>query len=265
MMTAATLDSGATRRPSARAARALSIDDLRGALRQGWDDFTAKPTHVLFLVALYPVAGLLLATLAGRGDAIALVFPLVAGFALLGPLTAVGLYEISRRREAGETPRLADAVSVATGPAAGPVARIALTLAAIFTLWLTAADALWTSMMGAERPADLGALLGQVFSTSDGLRLILFGHLVGAAFAALALAVSMFSLPMVVAGERSAFAAMRASAQTVLANPGVCACWGLIVGGIMAVASAPFLIGLAVALPVLGHATWRLYRRAWPD
>ncbi|MGF1660461.1 MAG: DUF2189 domain-containing protein [Rubrimonas sp.] len=264
-MTAITAGSDAASPPSTRAARILTVDDLRGALRQGWDDFAAKPTHVLFLVAIYPLAGLLLATLAGRGDALALVFPLVAGFALLGPLTAVGLYELSRRREAGEPARLADAVSVATGPAAGPVARIALVLFAIFTAWLTAADLLWASVMGVGRPESVSALSAQVFGTTEGLRLIVLGHLVGGVFAAAALAVSMFSLPMVVAGERSAFAAMRASIQTVAANPRVCAIWGLVVGAIMAVASAPFLIGLAVALPVLGHATWRLYRRAWPD
>lgn len=246
---------------AAGAAPALDVDDLKAALRAGVADMKASRSDVLFLMLIYPLAGFAVVGLAA-GGAVELVFPLVAGFALIGPLTAIGLYELSRRLERGEAVGLARAYRDALGRAGPRLAIIAAALLAIFAAWLLAAEALWLALFGAEPPEDFGALVSAALTTPQGWALIALGHLVGAPFAALAMALSVFSLPMLIDGERSVTRAMAASISICLANPRTMLVWGLIVGASLAIASAPALVGLVIALPLFGHATWRLYRRA---
>lgn len=241
--------------------RTIGADDLKAALSQGLADFLEKPSHTFFLVMLYPIVGLALTYASSGADVIPLLFPLVAGFALVGPVAAIGVYEISRRREAGETPTWAEALAVLRGPALGGVAVVALTLAALFVAWMMTAKAIYVATMGPTPPETVAGFLGALFTTAGGLSMIVIGNAVGAVFAAAALAIGAFSLPMLLDGERSALVAMATSARAAARNPVTMALWGLIVGATLMVAALPAFIGLAVALPVLGHATWRLYRR----
>lgn len=252
---------GATGRGAVQIA-SLTNDDLTASLREGWEDFMAKPSHTVFLVLLYPVLGLAL-TYASSGAALApLLFPLVAGFALVGPVTAVGVYEISRRREMGDTPAWSDVLSVVRGPALRPILLLALMLVALFVAWMAVAQGIFAATMGPAPPQTVAGFLGALFGTAGGASLIVIGNVVGAAFAFAAMALSVFSMPMAVDGERSAGVAVATSLRAVAANTTVMIRWGLMVGAILMLASIPAFVGLAVALPVLGHATWRLYRRA---
>lgn len=241
--------------------RRLTPDDLKRSIREGFEDVKRTRSDALFLVVIWPVLGVLLVALsAGRG-LLELVFPLVAGFAILGPLAAVGLYESSRQAETGRRPALLAAYREATGRAGGRMLKMAALLFALFFGWLMAARGLWGAVMGVEAPETVGSLLAMTLTTGPGWALILVGHAVGAVFAATAMAISVFSLPMLLDGERSVTVAVTASVRACLVNARMMLAWGLVVSVALALGSVPALAGLIVVLPVFGHATWRLYRR----
>lgn len=239
--------------------RRIGFDDIRAALAAGYADFLAIPTQLVFLGLLYPVIGFVAAR-AATGDALPLLFPLVAGLSLMGPVLAVGMYELSRRREAGLAVSWLDAFDVFRSPAIVPIAVMGALLFAVFVLWIDAARAIFQSTVGAP-PGGIGAFVDQVLHTAGGHRLILLGNLVGFAFALFVLAVSVVSLPMLLDRNCGLATAVQTSIRAVTRNPVPMAAWGVIVAALLALGSIPVFIGLAVVMPVLGHATWHLYRR----
>jgi uncharacterized membrane protein len=253
------------RSPSRDAARPLvrriELADLKDVLARGISDFAAYRTDVMFLCVIYPVAGLLLAWLAFGYDLLQLVFPLAFGFALIGPVAAVGLYEISRRREQGIEITWADAFGVVRAPAFGAILVLGLVLLAILLLWLAAAQGVYVMTLGPEPPASLGAFARDVLTTRAGWALVAVGVGVGALFAVLVLTISVVSFPLLLDRNVGLYAAVATSVRAVATNPGPMAVWGLIVAGALAVGSIPLLLGLIVVIPVLGHATWHLYRK----
>lgn len=243
------------------AVRRIDLADLKDALARGISDFAAYRTDVMFLCIIYPVAGLLLAWLAFGYDLLPLVFPLAWGFALIGPVAAVGLYEISRRREQGVDITWADAFGVVRAPAFGAILVLGLMLLAIFLLWLAAAQVIYLVTLGPEPPASLGAFVRDVFTTRAGWALIAVGLGIGCLFAVLVLTISVVSFPLLLDRDVGLYAAVATSMRAVAMNPGPMAVWGLIVAGALAIGSLPLLLGLIVVMPVLGHATWHLYRK----
>ena len=255
----------ALRSPSRDAARPLvrriELADLKDVLARGISDFAAYRTDVMFLCVIYPVAWLLLAWLAFGYDLLQLVFPLAFGFALIGPVAAVGLYEISRRREQGIEITWADAFGVVRAPAFGAILVLGLVLLAILLLWLAAAQGVYVMTLGPEPPASLGAFARDVLTTRAGWALVAVGVGVGAVFAVLVLTISVVSFPLLLDRNVGLYAAVATSVRAVATNPGPMAVWGLIVAGALAVGSIPLLLGLIVVIPVLGHATWHLFRK----
>ena len=241
--------------------RRIRAADLVDCLRRGLDDFAAARTDVVFLALIYPIAGLVLARLAFGYDMLPLVFPLVSGFALIGPLAAVGLYEMSRRREQGAEISWADAFAVTRRPSFPAILGLGLVLLAVFLLWLGAAMAIYDRTLGPEPPASLGSFLHDVLATGPGWALIGIGIAVGFLFAVLSLAIGVVSFPLLVDRNVGFDAAVATSVRAVAANPAVMALWGLIVAGLLVLGSAPLLLGLIIVMPVLGHATWHLYRK----
>ena len=258
-MIATTADDPARTAPEIRS---IARADVAAALVAGWADFLARPAHIPFLFLVYPVIGVLLSFLAFDYNLMPLVFPLIAGFAVIGPVTAVGMFEMSRRRELGERPALADMAAPVRGPSRGAILRVVLTLFGLFVVWLVTAQQIVFATIGRETPAGLGAFVETVLGTDAGWRMFLLGNGVGFLFAVAALAVGAFSLPMLVDGERSARRAMATSIAAVAANPVTMALWGLAVVAVLGLAMLPAFAGLIVALPWLGHATWHLYRAA---
>ncbi|WP_207485870.1 DUF2189 domain-containing protein [Arenibaculum pallidiluteum] len=240
--------------------RRIGVADLKYALSKGFEDFGVYRTDVIFVCLIYPVAGLLLAALFG-GDMLQMLFPLASGFALIGPFAAIGLYEMSRRREEGLPVSWADAFGVLWSPSFGAILGLGLVLLAIFLAWLLAAQAIYAATLGPAPPADMGSFLNEVFTTSQGWTLIIAGVGVGFLFAVLVLTISVVSFPLLLDRRVGVATAVWTSVRAVMANPGTMAVWGLIVTAGLVIGSIPLLVGLIVVMPVLGHATWHLYRR----
>ena len=179
----------------APAIRRITVADLRDALARGLDDFAAFRTDVAFLCVIYPLVGLVLARLVFGYELLPLLFPLASGFALIGPVAAVGLYEMSRRREAGAEVSWADAFDVVHAPSFGAILLFGLLLMAIFVAWLYAAIGIYDVTLGPDQPASIGGFLHDVFATEAGWALIGVGVGVGFLFAVLVLAISVVSVP----------------------------------------------------------------------
>jgi uncharacterized membrane protein len=248
-------------RPGEPAVHAIGLTDLRDAVAKGIKDFNAVPTHAVFLGIIYAVLGIILFRLSFGYDVLPLVYPLLAGFILLGPFAAIALYELSRRRERGLDVSVEHLLEVFRSPSIGAIARLGLVLLAIFLTWLVAAKTMYAQIMGGAVPASLGEFSHQVLTTSAGWQLIVVGNAVGFVFAALVLIISVVSFPMLVDRNVGAATAVRTSVRAVAANPLTMAAWGLFVVAALIVGSLPLFFGLAVVFPVLGHATWHLYRR----
>jgi uncharacterized membrane protein len=241
--------------------RRIDLGDLRDVLAKGISDFAAYRTDVMFVCVIYPLAGLLLAWLAFGYDLLPLVFPLASGFALIGPVAAVGLYEISRRREQGVDITWADAFGVVRAPAFGAILVLGLVLLAIFLLWLAAAQGIYLMTLGPEPPTSVGAFVRDVSTTRVGWAMIFVGFGVGALFALLVLTISVVSFPLLLDRDVGLYAAVATSVRAVATNPGPMIVWGLIVAVALAIGTIPLLLGLIIVMPVLGHATWHLYRK----
>jgi uncharacterized membrane protein len=251
-----------TERSTAPAVRLLGFSDLAGALANGLDDFKANRTDVIFICVIYPIVGLLLGRLASGYGLLPLLFPLASGFALVGPLAAVGLNEMSRRREQGDAVSWVDAFGLLRAPSIGAIALLGLLLVAVFLLWLVAAQVIYTATLGPALPVSVAAFAHAVLGTEAGWALIVIGVGVGFLFAVLVLAVSVVSFPLLLDRNAGIDTAVWTSVRVVALNPGVMAAWGAIVVALLVLGSLPALVGLVVVLPVLGHATWHLYRRA---
>jgi uncharacterized membrane protein len=241
--------------------RTIGVVDLKDALARGMSDFSAMPTHALFLCLIYPVVGLILARVILGHDVLSLLFPLAAGFALLGPFAAVGVYELSRQREQGLDPSWQDAFDVLHVPSRVAIAELGVLLLAVFVLWITVAEAIYVANFGREPAASIPDFVRQVFTTPAGWMLIIVGNGIGFLFALAVLIISVVSFPLLLDRNVSANEAVLTSVRAVAANPVPMAIWGLIVASLLIIGSLPLFVGLAVVVPVLGHSTWHLYRK----
>ena len=227
---------------------------------------------LIFIGLLYPLIGVVAATAILGGPLLPLLFPIIAGIGLLGPVAAIGFYEMARRREQGLSSNWQHFLDVRKRPAADEIATVAGLLFAIFGLWLIAAGALYVLLWGWWNPPwlssfvwydshSIGDFVTRLFTTTEGWALIIIGNLVGLAFAALVVGISIASLPMLVDCDISASQAVSTSWRAARENPGVLFRWGLIVAVLLVLGSIPLFIGLAVVLPWLGYATWHLYTK----
>jgi len=242
--------------------RPITSADIREALRKGYDDFKTFRTDVMFLVAIYPIIGICLITISFNMALLPLLFPLAAGFTLLGPIAAVGLYEMSRRREAGEDVGWGAAFSVLHADIIGPVLALGVYLFGMFIVWLFSAIIVYSFTLGPETPTSINAFIIDVMTTTSGWAMILIGMAVGLGFSTVVLVTSLISFPMLIDRRVGVSQAISTSLQVARQSPVTVAKWGLIVAVAMALGSVPFFLGLVVILPVLGHATWHLYRAA---
>ena len=241
--------------------RRITAADVWDSLARGFDDFTAYRSDVLFLCSTYAAVGLVMARIAFGMDLVPLLFPLASGFAIVGPLACVGLYEMSREREQGRNVGWANAFDVLKAPAIAGIAALGLILVAVFLTWLVAAWMIFDATLGPQLPTSASAFLQDVFFTPAGHTMIALGMGVGFVFALLAMMLSVVSFPLLLDRDTGLDTAIAASFRAVAANPGPMALWGLVVAGCLLAGTALVLVGLVIAVPVLGHATWHLYRR----
>ena len=252
---------GAGESPTYPIIRKIGFADLKDAAAKGIDDFLVMPTHVIFLAIIYPLVGLFLARMTFGYHVVPLLFPLAAGFALIGPFAAIGLYELSRLREKGVDVSMKHAFGVLRCRSLDAIAALGMVLMIVFLIWLTTAQWLYQSLFGYGSPELIGQFLSDIFTTSEGWILIIAGNGIGFLFAVLALTISVVSFPLLLDRDVGAMVAMRTSIRAVLRNPLMMAVWGLFVAVTLVIGSLPFFVGLAVVLPVLAHSTWHLYRK----
>jgi len=241
--------------------RKISIADVFDALRQGGRDFLKKPSQYIFVVLIYPIIGMTLVRWASGGNALQLLYPLMTGFALLGPLAALGLYEMSRRIERGQDTSWMHAFDVAKSPAIPAIIAVGTMLFALFFLWLYVAQGIYTSIYGPAVPESFVEFFRNVVSTREGWTLILLGNAAGFCFALVVLSTTVVAFPLLLDRDVGAVTAITTSIKAVAMNIIPMLTWGLIVALLLLVGALPVFAGLVVVLPILGHATWHIYRK----
>ena len=199
--------------------RTIGLTDLHDALRLGWEDFKAVPSHAIILCVIYPVLGLMLARSVLGRSVLPLLFPLAAGFALVGPFAALGLYELSRRRERGEEATAWDAIEVVRSPSFGSILALGALLLALFVTWVATAQAIYIAAFGYEGATGIPDFLQRVLTTPQGWWLIVAGCGIGFLFALVALCVSVVSFPLMLDRHAGAGDAMVTSLRAVAKNP----------------------------------------------
>lgn len=244
--------------------REIGVADIRDALRQGYSDFMAQPSHLLFIALIYPIAGILLARLTVSYNIFPLLFPLLAGFALLGPFAAIGLYEISRRRELGLDTSWKYALGVLKSPAVAQIATLGTLLMGIFIAWLLSAWIIYRWLMGDVPLTSAESFLTPLLTTVNGWTLIVLGNALGLLFAITVFSISVVSFPLMLDRHVDMATAVRTSIAAVGKNPRVMMYWGLTIAALLVLGSLPVLVGLVIVMPVLGHASWHLYRKVVP-
>ena len=239
----------------------ISPPDLIDVLIKGLADFKEMPTHIIFLCLIYPIVTMIFARAYSGHDVLPLVFPLLAGYTLIGPLFAIGMYELSRRREKGLDHSRRKAFHVFQRHAARSIGILGALLMVIYIAWLLTALNLWEKNFGTAAPESIQAFATQVFLTPEGWELIIVGSGTGFLFAVFVFSLSVVSFPLILDRDVGVVMAVQTSIKAVLKNPVTMGMWAFIVAAALLIGSLPFFVGLCVVLPVLGHSTWHLYRK----
>lgn len=240
-------------------AELLALSDLRAAMVAGWRDFRAFPQFGLFFGATYVAAGLLIWAVLFKGGQLAWLVPAAAGFPLVAPFVAVGLYEVSRRRDAGLPIGWRTVLLALRGRGDEQIISMGVIVFVAFGFWLMVAHGIFAIFL-AESGSSAESLAW--LSTRAGFAMLLVGSAVGAVMAFAFYTITVISLPMLVDREVDFLTAIFTSLAIVRANRVVMIGWAIVIAAILFAAMLPLFLGLLVALPVLAHATWHLYRRA---
>lgn len=240
--------------------RPASFADIRAAFALGWADFKAAPLHGMIIGAIYAFGGLLIAYIAFSLGYWFMAAPMAAGFTLLGPFAAIGLYEISRIRERGETVTWERMAAGLTTDRKRECAYLGFLLFVLFAMWIESIFVLYALFFGMNI-MSFSAFLDTALTTSPGLTFLLVGHIVGGCLATFVFALSVVSFPMIVDRGTDFVTALITSIRTVASNPRVMILWGACIGVLLLIGFATAFLGLIIILPLLGHTSWHIYRR----
>jgi uncharacterized membrane protein len=246
--------------PPAASVRTILVADLFSSLRAGIADFAAAPAYGLFFGLFYALGGAALISLAWYIGQYVLVLPLIMGFALIGPFAAVGLYEVSRRLEAGLPLSFPIVLGAVRRQSTRQIVMLGFTLMVLLLFWVRVALLIYALNFGLN-PVNPMAMGLDVMFGSSAITFLIAGTVVGAGFAFVAFAISVFSFPHLLANEQDFISAIILSVKGVMLNLPVMLIWGVIVGVLLLLATMPMFLGLLLVLPILGHATWHLYRK----
>lgn len=239
-------------------ARDLTMGDLVAALAAGWNDFRTCPAFGLFFAAIYVAAGMFLYfALFSRGE-VGWLVPAAGGFPLLAPFVAVGLYEVSRRREAGLPKSWRAVLGALRGHGDDQLLMMGGILFVGFTFWVMLAHGVFAIFLA---ESGIGGESLALFQTPAGIAMLVVGGTIGAMMALAFYSITVVSLPMMVDREVDFLTAIIVSLAAIRSNTAVLFAWAFMIGVSLFAAMLPFFLGLLVVLPVLGHATWHLYRR----
>ena len=240
--------------------RRIGTADIAEALGQGLRDFQAMPLYGLLFGALYAGGGMVILLCLTAFGMVYLAYPLAAGFALIGPFVAVGLYELSRRREAGQSISL---LAVwATVKSRGEIGWMAFVTLFVFVIWMYQVRLLIALLIGLHASfSSLQEFITVVLTTSEGLWFLAIGNAVGAALSLILFSLTVVSFPLLLDRDVDFVTAMITSVRAVVTSPVPMIGWAAVIVVLLVVSALPYFLGLLVTLPVLGHATWHLYRR----
>jgi uncharacterized membrane protein len=240
--------------------RKIEVADVLDAIEQGVRDFARAPKYGMFFGGVYAVGGLLMFWVAVSLGYFYLIYPAVMGFALLAPFGAAGTYEISRRLEQGEKLSWSAVLGAVWRRAGRELGWLALVSMFTFIIWLDIAMFVFLAFYGLHVPT-FSDLFSQVLTTPYGLLFLLVGNGVGAIIALVVFSFTVVSPPLIVDRNVDFITAMSASVRSVRTNPKPMLVWAIVIGADLAIAFATFFVALLVVFPILGHATWHLYRR----
>lgn len=242
----------------------IGFSDVGAAVVAGFRDFTSAPVYGLFFGGFYALAGWLILTVVLVLDLQFLAYPIAAGFALIAPFIASGIYEVSRRQEAGMALSWGAVFGAIKGSGARDLGWMAVVTTFMMVIWIEMATVIYLLFFGL-RPLDWPELVVAVTGTGNGLLFLLIGNVAGAILGMTVFSLSAVSFPLLLDRDIDFVTAMITSVRSVLANPAPMVLWaaGIAVGLAMSLLSV--FVGLFVILPVLGHATWHMYRRLIPS
>ncbi|MFT6675711.1 MAG: putative membrane protein [Sulfitobacter sp.] len=240
--------------------RKPTADDFRASLALGLRDFLSNPIIDLVFASVFVGAGWIMAMITyATGQTFWLILA-VLGFPLVGALAALGFYETSRRKAAGQIPRLPDVIGVVWNNRSGQLPWLAAIIVVIFLFWFFLGHMIFALFLGLS-PMTNVSTSAEVFLRADGVAMLGFGTMIGAAFALLVFALTVLGMPMLLDRDVDFITAMLRSMAAVRDSFGLFVLWGLFIGAVTLLAMLPMFLGLFIAMPVLGHTTWHLYQR----
>lgn len=239
----------------------VQLSDIWASLAAGWRDFIRAPLFGLFFAGVYVLGGWLITWAVQAEGQIWWAVIAGTGFPILGPFVACGFYEISRRLERGEALLWADVLGVILHQKDRQIPSMAAVIVVFFLFWNFLAHMIFALFLGRVSLINVTSSL-DTFLTPNGLMMLLVGGVIGAMLAGVLYALTVVSLPLLLDREVDFITAMLTSLALVTGNPLVMLCWAAMIGGLLTLGMLPGFLGLFVVLPLLGHATWHLYRRA---
>ena len=241
--------------------RTIAIADVTESLAQGLRDFQHAPVYGLTFGILYFLVGLATYLTAAAFNLLYLTYPIAAGFALAGPLVAIGLYEVSRMIERGEALSWGRVISAIRQQAGKEIGWMSFVVLFVLIIWLYQVRLLLALFLGFEQISTMRDFLQVILGTPQGWTFLAVGHVIGAILSVVLFSLTVVSFPLLLDRDVDFITAMITSVRAVARSPGPLLIWAAMIAGLLVIASLPFFAGIIIVLPVLGHASWHLYRR----
>lgn len=238
----------------------VSVSDIPAVLAAGWRDFLRAPVFGLFFSAVYVLGGIVMYLVFAAAGEEWWLMPVIVGFPILAPFAAVGLYEVSRRLEKAERLDWSAVLGVVFAQKDRQIPSMAMAVLLMFMFWVFVAHTIFALFMGLSALTNITSSPA-VLLEGNGPVMLLVGTIIGAGFAAVLFSITVAGLPLLLDREVDFVTAMILSVRSVLENLGPMILWGLVIAVLLFIAMLPMFLGLFIVLPVLGHATWHMYRR----
>jgi uncharacterized membrane protein len=241
---------------------ALSFDDIKSCLCNGLSDFRRAPMFGLFFGGIFAFAGIIIVQSFYAWEKGWLIYPMMVGFPLIGPFAAVGLYDVSRRLSNGQPLKWIEVLTVISLQKNRQLPYMAFVMLFIFWIWMYQIRLLIAIILGRMSFSTWESFFNIITTTPEGWTFVVLGHIVGACFALLLFSVTVVSIPLILDRDVDFVTGMITSVKTVMNSPLVMISWGAFIGFILLISFLPLFLGLLVSLPVLGHASWHIYKKA---